>query len=400
MAGASHFHVEELFSVDTGLFADGVEWCPIPSFQQYLACALYQLNEAEPDSNNGTKVSVNNTRKGGIKLFKAELQNSKTAAVERLHLTELDYREMSGVLDIKWCQHSLNGSPVLAAVDAEGFINLYQLSETQNAVKLLPLNSLNINEDCIALSVDWSTGLTERLVYYSDSPHLIVSDSRGKISLCHFHNGSELKSVQEWHAHGFEAWIAAFNYWQPDIVLTGGDDCRLKVWDTRTDCTSPVIVSKRHSMGVCSLHSNRHHEHFFVSGSYDETILVWDTRQMKSPLFDANVGGGVWRLKWHPDKESNFLLGACMHNGFHILDTTAMLGSENCKKKFESVFQYQGHSSLAYGVDWCRLDVNNFPACPEYVVETNLGRNAKKTNIVASCSFYDHLLKVWLLEER
>lgn len=55
----------------------------------------------------------------------------------------------------------------------------------------------------------------------SDSPYLIVSDSRGKISLCHFCNGSEMKSVQEWQAHGFEAWIAAFNYWQPDIVLTG-----------------------------------------------------------------------------------------------------------------------------------------------------------------------------------
>ena len=55
-----------------------------------------------------------------------------------------------------------------------------------------------------------------------------------------------------------------------------------------------------------------------VCFSYDESILIWDTRAMKIPLCTGNPGGGVWRIKWHPST-GNLMLTASMYEGFHIL---------------------------------------------------------------------------------
>ena len=106
--------------------------------------------------------------------------------------------------------------------------------------------------------------------------------------------------------------------------------------------------------------------------SYDENLRSWDTRQTKQPLETLNLGAGVWRIKQLVQassrvtgSDSSLLATATMGNGFHIVD----------KCKGNILGQFTGHSSLAYGVDW-------YPGSGE-------------ENILASCSFYDHVLKIW-----
>jgi len=94
--------------------------------------------------------------------------------------------------------------------------------------------------------------------------------------------------------------------------------------------------------------------------SYDEVLRSWDTRNIKCPLSEMRMGGGVWRIKQAPSSSSLLAL-ACMHNGFHVVDAA----------RSESVLHYTEHESLAYGVDW------------------------KTPDVLASCSFYDHLLNIW-----
>ncbi|TYJ19316.1 hypothetical protein E1A91_A09G183600v1 [Gossypium mustelinum] len=143
---------------------------------------------------------------------------------------------------------------------------------------------------------------------------------------------SKIEKLQEWKAHDFELWTSCFDIHQPQLVYTGSDDCKFKCWDMRDNPSRMVFQnSKVHKMGVCCI--------------------------AKSPTDPNTILTGL-------------VLAACMHNGFAIVK----IGDEK-PEVFEA---YGQHGSLAYGADWQRAKL--LPG---------------GSTIVATCSFYDRLLRVW-----
>jgi diphthine methyl ester acylhydrolase len=78
------------------------------------------------------------------------------------------------------------------------------------------------------------------------------------------------------------------------------------------------------------------------------------------------MGGGVWRFKWHPTRQSVALL-ACMQNGF------AIVSWDESKPKLSRVLEYPHQKVLAYGASW----------------------SLAESDLVATCSFYDKSLHLW-----
>ena len=71
-----------------------------------------------------------------------------------------------------------------------------------------------------------------------------------------------------------QAWIAAFDRHQPELVYTGADDSLLKGWDLRNDMTRPIFtVRDQHEAGVCALQSHPQDERYLASGSYDSRYI-------------------------------------------------------------------------------------------------------------------------------
>ena len=50
---------------------------------------------------------------------------------------------------------------------------------------------------------------------------LVVSLSNGSLSVLNPNDSHELAITETWHAHDYEPWIAAWNYWDTNVVYSG-----------------------------------------------------------------------------------------------------------------------------------------------------------------------------------
>ncbi|EFJ38328.1 hypothetical protein SELMODRAFT_75309 [Selaginella moellendorffii] len=329
--------------------ADAVEFCPVRSHSHALAAATYNLVEATPESPA--------RRLGSVSLFEVIADPSP-----RLRL--VDRKKTSGVFDIRWRPPNQGNDAVLAQAGADGVLTMYAL-QGSDSNSLEKFTELEVCDSAMCLSVDWNPFAT------SSQQELVVSHSNGSISLVSMSRG-RLELDRSWEAHGFEAWTATYDAWIQGLVYTGGDDSQFCGWDLRASLDSPVFRdAKSHEMGVCCVQSNPLWENVVATGSYDERLRLWDVRMAHRPFATHKIGlgGGVWRLKWHP-VDKGTLVAACMHSGFAIVAV-----DEQRDVGVGVVKEYKEHKSLAYGVDW--------------------SKNNESLPLVASCSFYDNALHLW-----
>ncbi|KIJ21756.1 hypothetical protein PAXINDRAFT_95261 [Paxillus involutus ATCC 200175] len=118
--------------------------------------------------------------------------------------------------------------------------------------------------------------------------------------------------------------------------------------------------------------------------AFDRRRQLFDTRKPLKSLMVADVGGGAWRVKWHPLAERKHdLLVACMHDGFKIVRFGPKAASDEPSlfadgTSYEIAKRFDEHESLAYGVDWSFKQ-----------------RTTGNETLIASCSFYDCALHLW-----
>ncbi|EFN83159.1 diphthine methyltransferase isoform X2 [Harpegnathos saltator] len=360
-----------LDTFDTEFSADSAEWCPVEPFRDILVCGTYQL--AKEDENAMTRSNDTSKRLGRIYTFRV-MDCEKLRMLQRV--------DVPAVLDMKWlhCPDKENRI-LLAVVNSTGCLQIYRLEDDGGVatLELLVEGKISDSDDeILALSLDWSTGRCISHTCVADNIHIIVSDSRGWISRFTLHK-NDLTRDFSWRAHDFEAWIAAFDYWQTNSFYSGGDDCKFQVFDSRTG-PNPVACNRTHDAGVTSIHSNINAEFTLATGSYDEILRLWDKRNLKRPMSETDLRGGIWRLKWHPFSR-RYLLAACMYGGFKIVDC----GNEESPT---IVSEYNEHESISYGCDWSYLEKQNVSVLNIRDPDSKIGA------LIGTCSFYDHALKV------
>ncbi|KAI8995633.1 WD-40 repeat-containing protein [Trametes punicea] len=370
---------------DTDWPADSAEFCPHPDALDTFVVGTYKL-ESSPQTDTvhapgdeaadvlGTPPPATRTlqrRRGKCLLFRVE---------EGDRFNILQETELPAILDMKWCHRAPSASPVLGIADSEGHVTLHELRIDEPRIRQLQTVSC-ASSDILCLSLDWSN----RRSPTTGLGNLIVSLSNGSLSLLQPENSVGLAVADSWHAHNYEPWISAWDYWNTNVVYSGGDDLKMKAWDIRQGGSAPLFVNRRFDAGVTTVQSHPHIEHILAVGSYDNTVRLFDTRKPLVPLTQVDVGGGAWRVKWHPSPaRKDDLLVACMHDGFKVVkfdfgsgdDPSSVLSSS--ERPWKLVKRFDEHASLAYGADW-----------------SFAGDRGEDGTLVASCSFYDHKLHLW-----
>lgn len=338
----------DLGSCYLGGNADAVEFCPHRPFRHVLAAATYTLQEQGGERQD---------RAGSVSLFAVDA--GEEDAPRRLRL--LHTVETAGVFDMKWSPVA----PLLAQADAHGRLALWRLEQEDGSDKGAVLRDVCSGDisSSMCLFVDWNQTAKALSVGLSDGSLSVVSMREDRLEVS-----------EQWTAHQYEVWTCYFDRANPHLLYSGSDDCSFSCWDLRQNPSNAVFQNKKsHNMGVCCIAQNPLEGNMLLTGSYDEFLRVWDIRSMVKPVNvkSLNLGGGVWRIKYHP-LIADVVLAACMHNGFAIVK----VGTGDAAV----VETYCKHESLAYGADW----------------QINEGAEQNKNfSVVATCSFYDRLLRVW-----
>ena len=328
----------------------------------------------------------------------------------------LDPSDTSGILDGKWCH--ARGHRFFATAHASGEIQVHRLRRKtldemsptsihrftldSLAKSDLPINERGIPPLCLSLNFAYK-GTREYEDQSPDSLPVVSTYSNGKVAvhdIVLMENGEDVSVVERasWEAHHMftnpaEVWSADF-CGSDKVILSCGDEGKLKLWDVRAT-NRPMHVMSPFDAGATCASAHPRQEYLIACGSYDETICLYDTRYLsaKTPVSRSKeMGGGIWRIKWHPYIEERMLVAA-MHGGCRVVEVTNFEsvhepppydnGDDDdgeSQFSFRVTKKFTEHESMAYGADWlvCKHPTRNgfFEAA-------------------ASCSFYDRAVFLW-----
>lgn len=244
------------------------------SCSSFFACGSYELNEDA------------GTRAGSISVMRYDSSNQSLSVKE-------DCPCDSGVLDIK-----VNGS-VLGSAMSDGSLDLYKVYVECTEGKILSkIATVSKSDEGLFLSLDFNSRLSKGSP--SSDDRIAVSTQASSIILYKHTEAALVEDAQICTTHSMmgeamPAWIVAFDPHSRHTLLSGGDDCKFRLWDLRTVDDSggdnaPIAVNKQHTAGVTSAQWHPYNSNVFVTGSYDEHAMVWDCRNLRKPLLDIHTG--------------------------------------------------------------------------------------------------------------
>ncbi|GAB1739732.1 hypothetical protein NU219Hw_g4671t2 [Hortaea werneckii] len=375
-----------------------------PTEPEYFVIGTYHLHRKENQvgedpgedaAGSPSSQAEQQKRSGTLELFRVQGEQVIHIATEPTP----DY----SILDIQWTPHHAASGPVLAVAASTGLLVFYRLAKSREAQHLIHISSERICEpETLVLSLAW----------HPKDPKVIgLTLSDGRAVVCRVQQGDlwagdqgiEVTTV---FSHSLEAWWLAFSPFSSDALhlYSGGDDQLLQrtvEGEGPEQCTSLWQDRRIHQAGVTYILPLS--QDLILTGSYDDHLRLISAPAVgrRQVLAEANLGGGVWRIKLlshHPFHEQDggenttsgastalfgtlevgsergiIILASCMYAGTRVLRLSRQ--ASDGQWQFEILGRFEEHQSMNYASD----------------VQPEEGDR----KLIVSTSFYDKLLCLW-----
>ncbi|KZV51230.1 hypothetical protein F511_05887 [Dorcoceras hygrometricum] len=109
--------------------------------------------------------------------------------------------------------------------------------------------------------------------------HIASSDYEGIVTVW---DVATRQSVMEYEEHEKRAWSVDFSRMEPSMLVSGSDDCKVKIWCTKQEASVLNIDMKAN---ICSVKYNPGSSFHVAVGSADHHIHYYDLRKISQPLY-------------------------------------------------------------------------------------------------------------------
>ncbi|XP_031388956.1 WD-40 repeat-containing protein MSI4-like isoform X1 [Punica granatum] len=220
----------------------------------------------------------------------------------------------------------------------------------------------SIQDHISSLAVDTASGKSPGSVSANSKQSSKVSGTNEKPM-----NGPSIEPRGVFHGHGATVEDVTFCPSSAQEFCSVGDDSCLILWDARTGSSPVVKVEKAHNADLHCVDWNPHDVNLILTGSADNTIRMFDRRNLTSAgvgspvhTFEAH-SAAVLCVQWCPDKTSVF--GSSAEDGIlNIWDYEKIgkkqeaVGSEAPSSPPGLFFRHAGHRDKVVDFHWNSSD--------------------------------------------
>ncbi|VVB07349.1 unnamed protein product [Arabis nemorensis] len=174
--------------------------------------------------------------------------------------------------------HSAN---IVSSIEFDRDDELFATAGVSRCIKVFDFSSV-VNEpaDTQCPIVEMSTRSKLSCLSWNkhEKNHIASSDYEGIVTVW---DVTTRQSLMEYEEHEKRAWSVDFSRTEPSMLVSGSDDCKVKVWCTRQEASVLNIDMKAN---ICCVKYNPGSSNYIAVGSADHHIHYYDLRNISQPL--------------------------------------------------------------------------------------------------------------------